>query len=241
MERSASLLAAFNVGQDAIDLPAELTVRQPASVNLGARFSSHAIRDLLGKFAIRRSSSVDLAAGFDAHASINLHGIFSIRHEATLDLSAGFLLRQLIDDMHARFRVENVFDLRGTAGIAFHWWGANNPPESIVDFIVESPTGFWVGEFYDGPAYFRHVFIPWTQFRETGLDGSRPDKSQVDGLIYIVHTSGLRRIDYIYAPLFGDLHALFNIRHTAIPRNLKGVSTVRQEDNVEILGKFSVN
>jgi len=253
------LPARFDVGQDSVELSGEFDARHETSV------------DLLGEFSVRQMVYVDLHGEFIIKQwQEDLRGEFVIWRKASEDLLGKFTVKQWQEDLRCRFRVENIYDLRGTAGIAFYWQGADNPPESIVDFIVESPTGFWVAEFYDGPASLRYVFIPWTQFRETGLDGTRPDMSRVDGFIWIVHTDGMRLIDYIHAPVFGDLYAFFNVRHTA-PRNLKAgfavrrtatplnltasfvvrhVGTplnllaelaVRQESNVEVLGKFSVN
>ena len=253
------LHARFVVKQWQEDLHAQFDVQQETSV------------DLPGEFSVRNIGTTDLPAEFVAKQwQEDLLGEFVIRREASEDLLGKFTVKQWHEDLRCRFRVENIYDLRGTAGIAFYWQGADNPPESIVDFIVESPTGFWVAEFYDGPASLRYVFIPWTQFRETGLDGTRPDMSRVDGFIWIVHTDGMRLIDYIHAPVFGDLYAFFNVRHTATrnlkasftvrhpatplnlgasfdvrhigtPLNLLAELAVRQESNVEVLGKFSVN
>ena len=192
----------FNVGQDAEDLK--------------ATFEAQASVDLLGIFNVQQEAMKDLFGEFDVgQDAVDLHGQLIIRRADTLDLAGEFIVKQWQLDLPARFRVMKVYDLRGTAGIAFYWQGADNPPESIVDFIVESATGFWVAEFYDGPANLRYIFIPWTQFRETGIDGTRPDLAQVDGFICIVHTSGLRRIDYIHAPFFGNLYAVFTTRHAA--------------------------
>jgi len=198
------LPAQLEVGQGSEELPAEFVIRHTATpLNLGAEFE-------VGQGA------ADLPAQFEVgQGSEDLLGAFVVRQETSVDLPAEFIVAQWQLDLPARFRVMKVYDLRGTAGIAFYWQGADNPPESIVDFTVESATGFWVAEFYDGPASLRYVFIPWTQFRETGIDGTRPDLAQVDGFICIVHTSGLRRIDYIHAPFFGNLHAFFTTRHAA--------------------------
>lgn len=224
---SIDLAAGFEVGQGSVNLPAELLVRQ--------------------------ERSVDLPASFESQTSVDLLGTFIVRQEATLDLPARFVVKQWAESIPARFRTMKLYDLRGTQGIAFYWQGANNPPSSLVDFIMESPTGFWVGKFYDGPARFRYVFFPWSLLRETGLDGSRPDKSQVDGFIWVVHTDGLRRIDYIHAPTFGDLLGEFIVRHSATAdlaakffvqnagtEDLPGEFVVRQETSVDLPAEFIV-
>ena len=162
--------------------------------------------------------SVNLPAQFlvQQEASINLYGEFVVKQWAE-GLYCKFIVKQWIEDLPVRLRTMQIYDLTGTIGIGFHWQGAANPPSSIVDFIVESPTGFWVATFPDGPAEFRDVFIPWTQFMETGIVGSRPDKKRVDGFIWVVHTHGVRRIDYIYARPFGNIYCKFIVRQRVIP------------------------
>lgn len=237
---SRDLTAAFEVGQNAVDLPAKFTVRHVGiPVNLAASFEGQTSVNLPAKFVIRRSASQNLRAGFDAQASASLPAEFVVRHAEAVDLLGGFVIRQGIGDISARTRVERIYDLRRTAGIAFYWQGADNPPESLVDFIVESPTGFWVTKFYDGPARLRYVFIPWTTFAETGLDGTRPDKSQVDGFIWTVHSDGLRRIDYIHAPLFGDLLGKFIVRQERSVDLLTGF-IVRHEGFIDLPAKFDM-
>lgn len=103
-----------------------------------------------------------------------------------------------------------LHDLTGTIGLAFYWWGADNPPSALVQVILETPTGFWYSDFYDGPARYRYVLIPWGKFiwasrpqrllepHHHGFE--EPSKSQISGFIWIVHTSGVRRLDYVHAP-----------------------------------------
>ncbi len=238
---SEDLPAQFDVGQDSEDLPGEFVARQETSITLSSEFIARHV-----------GTPVELLSGFEVgQGAEELRAEFIVRHPDSVSLLGAFVVKQWQEDLHARFRVENVYDLRGTAGIAFYWQGADNPPESIVDFIVESPTGFWVAEFYDGPASLRYVFIPWTQFRETGIDGSRPDMSRVDGFIWIVHTDGRRRIDYIHAPIFGDLYAFFDIRHAAdvelaagftsqAVRDLPAEFTIRRSASVELSAGFVI-
>lgn len=152
-------------------------------------------------------------------------------------------------NLGAAFRVTRTYDLRGTMGIAFYWWGAANPPSALVQFIVETPTGFWFSEFYDGPAQYRHVFIPWGSFTwvsspqrllEPHRHGfNEPDKSQIDGFIWTVHTSGIRRIDYIYAPVGDVLPAKFTVRRST-SANLSAAFNVRHSTSANLVGKINV-
>ena len=89
-----------------------------------------------------------------------------------------------------------TLDLSNTEGIAFYWWGSGGLDQQI-EFEVESPTGSWVGKFYDGPALWRWVFLRWSDLTAVDLDGSRPDRSNVTGIFWTYHTDGVRRINYI--------------------------------------------
>lgn len=131
---------------------------------------------------------------------------------------------------------EDTWDLTGTTGIAFYWWGTGDAPEIRVDFILESPTGFWMSSFYDGPARWRLVFLPWGSFTWVSLPApdldphrhgfNEPDKSQIDAFYWTLHTPGVRRIDLIYAPV------------GAFGGNLLGEFIVRHADSVEFVGRF---
>lgn len=90
--------------------------------------------------------------------------------------------------------------------------------------ILETPTGFWFSDFYDGPAKLRHVFIPWGNFTwvsaaQRYLEPHRhgfeePDKSRITGFLTTIHTTGKRKIDYIYAPIMVEFFAKFIIRRS---------------------------
>lgn len=107
-------------------------------------------------------------------------------------------------------RITDIYDLTGTLGFGFYWWGADNPPSALVQIILMTPTGFWFSDFYDGRARWRDVFIPWGKFTWVSapqrlLEPHRhgfeePNKSQIRDFIWTVHTAGLRRLDYVYAP-----------------------------------------
>ncbi len=160
---------------------------------------------------------------------------------------------------------DDTWDLTGTTGIAFYWWGTGDAPEIRVDFILESPTGFWMSSFYEGPARWRLVFLPWGSFTWVSLPApdldphrhgfNEPDKSQINAFYWTMHTSGMRRIDFIYAPvgLFGgnlpaefiirhldslDFNAGFDIRRSAFVNLPTGEFTVRQSTSRELKVAF---
>lgn len=211
------LPAEFEVGQDSRDLFGEFIIRHEMSVDLPAIFDGQTVFNLPAEFFVNQAA-VDLLGEFMVKQwQEDLPAEFSVLNTGTIDLSAEFIVLQWLENIPTRLRTMRIYDLRGTTGIGFHWQGAANPPSSIVDFIIESPTGFWVGEFSDGPAEFRDVFFPWHELRETGLDGTKPNMGHIDGFTWIVHTDGLRRIDYIYARPFGDLHGIFTVQQRVIP------------------------
>lgn len=161
--------------------------------------------------------------------------------------------------------ISEVYDLTGTIGLAFFWWGADNPPSSLVQIILETSTGFWYSDFYDGPARWRYVFIPWGSFiwvsspqrlLEPHYHGfEEPDKSQVTGFIWTVHTAGTRRLDYVHAPrqLLGpigvfvarhsqshDVPAAFVIRHSAVSDLLVNI-ILRHSTSRDLSGGFRIS
>lgn len=218
-----ALGASFEVGQD--------------SANLSAGFvSGQGSVELAAEFVVIAADSVDLAA------------IFAARRDGTMNLPAAINITHPMD-LPAKFRVEKIYDLRGTAGLAFYWWGADNPPSALVQLILETPTGFWYSDFYDGPARLRHVFIPWGSFTWVSAEQrylephrhgfNEPDKSKIDGILYTIHTTGVRRIDYIYAPLMAEFSAKFIVRKSA-SRNLNAGFIVRHSDLKELPGEFVI-
>ncbi len=135
-------------------------------------------------------------------------------------------------------------------GIAFYWWGSGGGDQQI-DFTMRSPTGSWVGRFYDGPAEWRWVFLGWDDFTEVGLGGSRPDRSEITGFFWTYHTDGVRRVDYIVCWRRQDLRGDFKVRHetgqnllgrfeTQATRALPGKGIIRHEAAVELLGKVDI-
>ncbi len=156
-----------------------------------------------------------------------------------------------------------ILDLSDTEGIAFYWWGSGGLDQQI-DFEVESPTGSWVGKFYDGPALWRWVFLRWSDLTAVDLDGSRPDRSNVTGIFWTYHTDGVRRINYIVGwrkqdvychaiirqPTSVDLYAHVVIQDTAelyghgVIRNVASVdlpATVEvRQDSADLFAKFVV-
>ena len=113
-------------------------------------------------------------------------------------------------------------DLSQSEGIAFYWWGSGGVDQNI-DFEMRTPTGSYIGKFYDGPAGWRWVFLSWADLTAVDLDGSRPDNIDITAFYWTYHTDGVRRVDYIVGWRRQDLRADFE---------------VRQPGSVELLGKF---
>lgn len=141
-------------------------------------------------------------------------------------------------------------NLSHSGGIAFYWWGSGGVDQQI-DFEMESPTGRWIGRFYDGPAEWRWVFLRWDDLTEVDLSGSRPDRSNITGFFWTYHTDGVRRVDYIVGWWPQDLRGDFEVRHETsrdlpakfeaqVSLNLPGSLIVRNIDSVELLGQFDV-
>lgn len=212
-EFARSLAAGFEVRQEfGRDLTARFEVGQGSEDLLVRAEVGQGWENLLGKTEIRGSSSNELFAKFEAQATTELLAIMDIRQQSAVDLLAFFC-------------IPKVYDLSASEGIGFYWWGSGGV-DQYVDFEMWSPTGGWVGKFYDGPARFRLVQIEWDDLTEVTPYGTRPDRSRIDGIFWNYHTHGVRRVDGIHAWLKQDLLAKF---------------TVRQAASVELLGKLSVN
>ena len=261
---SEDLTASFTSSQWQEDLPAQFTVRQAASQDLGASFDGQAVQSLFAGFIVRPLVELDLAGSLVVRASTStvLPAGFAVRRDTSGDLAASLEVNW-IGDLKAGFRVEKIYDLRGTAGVAFYWWGANNPPEALNQLRLETPTGFWYSDFIDGPARLRHVFIPWGSFTWVSAEQrylephrhgfNEPDKSQIDAILFTIHTTGVRRIDYIYAPLMNEFICKFIVRHSdalnlsagfAVRRsnldNMPGELVARHASSVEFGAGFRV-
>ena len=251
---SVELACGFEVGQGSGNLPAKFRARQDFA-ELGAELEvGQDSVNLLGELVVRHPASVELL------------GEFAVRRSALQELLAELIVRQPASpqNLTAKFRVERVYDLRGTAGIAFYWWGAANPPEAQNQLRLETPTGFWYTDFIDGPASFRYVFIPWGNFTwvstaQRRLEPHRhgfnePNKSQIDAILYTINTAGVRRIDYIHAPFMRPFPCKFTVRHPgsadlgagfAVARpgsqNLPAGFTIRQSASQNLSSGFFVN
>jgi len=141
-------------------------------------------------------------------------------------------------------------DLSHFEGIAFYWWGSGGVDQNI-DFEMRTPTGSWIGRFYDGPAEWRWVFLSWADLTEVDIDGSRPDRSNVTGCYWTYHTDGVRRVDYIVGWRRQDLRADFEVRQETsqdlsakfeaqVSLKLLAGLIVRHRSTTEILAKFEV-
>jgi len=144
----------------------------------------------------------------------------------------------------------SAIDLSKSEGIAFYWWGSGGVDQNI-DFEMRTPTGSWIGRFYDGPAEWRWVFLSWDDLTEVDLDGSRPDSSNVTGFFWTYHTDGVRRVDYIVGWRRQDLRGDFEVRQETgqdlsakfeaqVSLNLLAGIIVRNQSTAEVLGRFEV-
>jgi len=141
-------------------------------------------------------------------------------------------------------------DLSQSEGIAFYWWGSGGVDQNI-DFEMRTPTGSYIGKFYDGPAEWRWVFLRWLDLVEVDLDGSRPDNSNITGFFWTYHTDGVRRVDYIVGWRRQDLRGDFEVRQETsqnlsakfaaqVSLNLLAGLIVRRRSTAEMLAKFEV-
>lgn len=131
------------------------------------------------------------------------------------------------------------YDLSNSLGIGFYWKGSGGL-DQLVDFQMESPTGGWLGHFYDGPEEWRWIFLSWDDLVEYGLNGSRPNKSIVIGIYWIYHSPGVRGLDYIVGWYGGDVKATFIIRKEN-QIGLLGTFTVRHSSEEDVLASFEVS
>jgi len=123
--------------------------------------------------------------------------------------------------------VKQIYDFIGSTGIGFYWKGADVADgDQIVEFMMWSPTGGWVGKFPDGEDEWRWVFLEWVEdLVEVGFDIERPDKSQVTQILWTYYSSGIRGLDGIQIWYSNDV---------------KGVFTVRHPYNIDLLASFDV-
>lgn len=183
--------------------------------------------------------STNLKAGFEiGQGSQILLARFRLRQE-TRDLNATFIVRgEASVDLSSEFRVKNCLDFSDSFGITFRWYGSGH--DVNVDLVLRTPTGNFVASFGDGPAEWRRIYIPWSRFRETGIDGSRPDKSRICCILWTVHTSGTWRVDRVTTWSCPELPARFVVRQDAT-RDLKSGfdSQVTEDLSAELIVRHS--
>ena len=114
-----------------------------------------------------------------------------------------------------------------------------------------TPTGSWIGKFPDYGVK-TWVALTWDDLQEVDIDGSLPDKTQVTGFLWTVHSAGERWLDGIYGlPKGGDpdVFAKFTTRHPAavdlsatfyLPLNLFSEFTVQHPGTVDLAAVFSL-
>lgn len=237
-ESSIDLPCRFNVAQPSQNLKAIFFVRQGWEDLPASFFVLQGTEDLLGGFIVQNKKEEELLGKFDTRhigVPVELHGAFDI---------------QGVVNLSAKIIVTKYYNLEGTGGIAFFWWGAENPPEALNQLILMTPTGFWYTDFYDGYARFRLIKIPWGDFiwvssaqrlLEPHYHGFNvPDKTRVNGFIWTIHTPGMRRLDYVYAypRAPSNLLGYFIIRKTALPLNLLAKFIPRRTDNQDLIAGF---
>jgi len=204
---SVDLKGIFDVGQDSVDLTTRFEVGQGSAELLG-RFEAQAIAELLGKF--------------EAQATTGLLGKFDVGQDSA--------------ELLVCFLIPRVYDFSGGMGISFDWWGSGGVDQNI-DFEMWSLTGGWVGRFPDGPAEWRQVQLSWDGLTSVDLDGTRPDRSQIIGIYWTYHTSGIRRIDGIRAWMKQDLLCKVVIRNASASGLL---SKFEAQATAELLGKVEI-
>lgn len=131
------------------------------------------------------------------------------------------------------------YDFSESLGISFYWWGTGTSPEIQVDLILKTPTGNFVAAFPDGPAEWRWVYLEWSDFKEVAIDGTRPDKSQITGILWTVHTDGVRRVDRISRWRNALLPGLFVSRQSD-STDLSGTIVARQPGSTELEGMLVI-
>jgi len=240
-ESSADLFAKFTVPQGAEDLFAKFIVAQ-------------GVEDLLAKTIIRNTSSADLLTKtIIRHASsADLLAKAIIRHNSSADLFIKFEARSFIHwaRLKCHFWVRRVYDLSHSDGISFYWFGSDVVDgNQMIDFEMWSPTGGWVAKFPDGEASWRWVFLAFRGgplvsgvLREVDIAGSRPDKSQIEKILWTYYSKGVRRIDAIRAWRMCDLKASLTVRHAsgASSRNLFAKFEVRNVSSQDLPVHFRV-
>jgi len=181
------------------------------------------------KCIIRHSAARDLHAVFETAAWTDLKAYFEVTHWARLKCS---------------FWVRKVYDLSHSDGISFYWYGSDVVDgDQMIDFEMWSPTGGWVAKFPDGEASWRWVFLAFRGgplvtgvLREVDIAGSRPDKSQIEKILWTYYSKGVRRIDAIRAWRMCDLKASLTVRHASgtASKNLSAKLEVRNASSQDL-------
>jgi len=143
------------------------------------------------------------------------------------ELSTEFTVKQSFLEIWGILRVNQQYNISNARGIGFYWWGAG-APDHLTEFEMHSPTGYWRAYFPDGPANWHYVFIPMSSFTELGLDGSRPDATDVTAFLWTYHTTGTRKVL--------DLTIWF-----VVPPDLKGIFIVRQSTTNDLPVEFKIS
>ena len=185
---------------------------------------SEVSRDLKAIFHVKQDS-VDLKAEFTLRQLTNdLHASFWIRLPGIpADLFAKFetnLHHGIPADLYCKLHIRRIYDLSDSGGLGFFWEGVGR---GHVDIEIFTPTGAWTGKFPDW-GVMTWVPLKWEDLTEVDIDGSRPDKSQITGILWTYHSDGIRHVDWIVGlPKGGDrdIFSKFIVRHSSYA-DLKG-------------------
>lgn len=203
VQHIADLFSKFEVTPSgSADLFADFTLRQ-GFADLKAIFVLGGGLDLKAVFIVTRSASIDLFSEFDVQPVADLKAILLITRPASTDLFADIFIDQYNDseNLMAKTGIRRIYNLSDSGGIGFYWEGIG---KGHVDIQIITPSGAWIGKFPDY-ANWTWVALKWEDLQEVDLDGSRPDKTQITGLLWTVHSPGVRHLDSVYGlPKGGD-------------------------------------
>lgn len=236
------------------ELSGEGIIRNVGSVGLPCSFSAQRLGDLYAKFTITAFDCVMLIAdddlvsflshvvtvgeGFIGTPTVENDGSEKMVGADSFKITSAKEAGGAKEVIFGASQITPPLDLSHSEGIAFYWWGGGGVDQNI-DFEMRSLRGGWVGEFPDGAAEWRWVFLSWDDLVEVDLDGSRPSRSDVTDFFWTYHTDGVRRVDYIVGWRRQDLRGDFEVRQE-VGRDLRGDFEIRREIGRALLARAEV-
>jgi len=136
------------------------------------------------------------------------------------------------------FYVRQSYDFSGAYAFSFQWWGASEEDESLVEFQIQTETGSFVTTFPDGPASWREVYLPLSQFGRSG-GSTPPNLRYVTGLFWTINSPGLRKVDLLRIYEQPVLRCGFEVRRSITLELKAGFYCIHISDK-KVKGKFSV-